>query len=728
MDEEIKTGSPLRSGGRREFFKRTLALSVFSKVWWSGDVQGSIPSANISRGPYLQSLGTTTVIIRWRSTVATTSEVALGTNPQALVTQPIPAGTRTEHQIVVTGLVAGTQYHYQCGGVDAGGTRRMAGGADFVFRTAPVPGAGTSGRFWILGDCGSHPSVPWGFPESVQTSALFLSQSLATGKAVDGILLLGDNAYNIGSDSEYQAAVFSKYASLLRRSPAWSTFGNHDAYTLPYPFTGDAPYDTIFSFPKNGECGGVPSGSGRYYSFDHGGIHFICLDNNTLGYYDKKPGEGGMIDWLISDLKACTADWIIAFFHHPPYSKGTHDSDTQWNLVRSRDFIVPLLERYGVDLVLCGHSHQYQRSCLIDGHYGNSSSYNPSTMRKGSGNGSETGAIDTAGNFVPDEALAGGSYQKPAATGRGGAVYAVIGSSGKVDAWPGGATNVVNPTPHPVHVVNLRVIGGLVIEVTDNKLRGEYRDANGLVRDEFNVLKGSHYRLAGIHPHFTSPTQPGAAVRLERTGALSLADQVVLRLQAIQGATGLPSTLTVNFNAGERVKSVPLSGLANGDVFQISIEAVQRRIEPDVALRRAYQFTPTTETLRMGPTPAATWYASHFGQLPPNPQVWDSEPDADGVPLIMKYALGLKPGEKAGESLKTLHESAGNMVISFVMPPGRTDVSYKLEESDDLVTWIPSAALPVASGPEVDAGTPHEFRVPKTGSESFYRLSVSLIP
>lgn len=728
MKREPANPSPLRSGGRRELFKRSLALAVFSKVWWKGEAVGSVPSASITRGPYLQAAGADTITICWRSAMPTTSEVRIRLPGGEWGPIQGPAGTRTDHLVRLPGLAPATRYLFSCGGMDAGGTRRVAEGPDFTFSTAPAAGTKGSGRFWVLGDCGSHPSVPWGFPESTQTTARFLSDSLAAGRSIDGVLLLGDNAYNIGSDSEYQAAVFTKYAALLRRSPVWSTFGNHEAYTLPYPFTGNAPYDSIFAFPLAGECGGVPSGSGRYYSFDHGNIHFICLDNNTLGYYDKQPGQGGMIDWLIADLKACSADWIVAFFHHPPYSKGTHDSDTQWNLVRSRDHIVPLLERYGVDLVLCGHSHQYQRSFLLDGHYGNSNTFNAATMRKCGGNGSETGAITGAGSFAADPALAQGAYRKRAATGRGGAVYAVVGSSGKVDAWPGGATTVVNPTPHPVHVVNLRVIGGLVLEIEGNKLHAEYRDSTGALRDEFNIIKGSHYRLGGMRPAFSPAGQPGAAMLVHRTGATDFSDTMGLLVQPIAGSPAVPPRVEVAFAAGQTESLVSIPGLAQGDAVEISIERLRRKLEPDCAERDAYRFQPGLETIRMGATPAATWFASHFGQPPPNPEVWETRPDGDGYSLLMKYALGLSPGQPADPDLIAWQPDGDDMVMSFLVPPGRTDVAYRIEESADARQWTNLAIPRVATGPVTPLGAPGEFRLARGPGKCFYRLAVSLIP
>lgn len=69
-----------------------------------------------------------------------------------------------------------------------------------------------------------------------------------------------------------------------------------------------------------------------------------------------------MARWLVRDLEATQAHWIVGFWHHPPYSKGSHDCDRDIEMVEMREWIMPILENGGVDLVLSGHSHLYERS------------------------------------------------------------------------------------------------------------------------------------------------------------------------------------------------------------------------------------------------------------------------------------------------------------------------------------------------------------------------------
>ena len=76
-----------------------------------------------------------------------------------------------------------------------------------------------------------------------------------------------------------------------------------------------------------------------------------------------------MAQWLKADLEKTKAEWLIAYFHHPPYTKGSHDSDKEEQLIEMREHIMPILESGGVDIVFTGHSHIYERSMLIDGAY-----------------------------------------------------------------------------------------------------------------------------------------------------------------------------------------------------------------------------------------------------------------------------------------------------------------------------------------------------------------------
>ena len=404
----------------------------------------------LTRGPYLQ-LGTpTSTVIRWRTSAPASSRVLYGPTFDTLGSSVSDATLRTNHEVMLTGLTPDTPYCYAVGTT----TTTLAGGdPSYCFTTAPSVGTPDGTRIWVLGDSGTADANARAVRDAfygwmgTQTPNLFL--------------MLGDNAYETGTDAQFQAAVFDMYPETLRRAVLWPTLGNHDGATADSA-TGTGPYYDIFTLPKSAQAGGVASGTEAYYSFDHGMIHFVSLES----FETNRAANGAMLTWLQQDLASTNQPWLIVFFHHPPYTKGSHDSDVDVESTEMRQNALPILEDAGVDLVLTGHSHSYERSYLIDGHYGTSSTFTQA-MKIDSGNGRELGD---------------GAYQKPGGLApHGGAVYAVAGSSGKIS---GGTLN------HPAMVVSLNSLGSMVLDVFDGRLDAVFLDASGVARDTFTILKG----------------------------------------------------------------------------------------------------------------------------------------------------------------------------------------------------------------------------------------------
>ncbi len=408
-------------------------------------------AAELVRGPYLQVGRPSGVTVRWRTDVATDSRVQWGTSWTTLDQSLEANGPKTEHELTLDGLVAGTTYYYSVGST----TETLAGGdADHRFRTSPLPGSTGPTRVWIIGDSGQ----PGPNAQAVRDAYLAYPGADDT----DVWLMLGDNAYNNGTDAEYQAGLFDMFPTILRHTVLWPTRGNHDVL-----FGGqNNDYYDFFTLPQGGEAGGLPSGSEAYWSFDYANIHFVCLDSEG----SDRSVAGDMLTWLELDLAANAKTWIIAFFHHPVYSKGSHDSDNPADsggrMRDMRENALPILEEGGVDLVLGGHSHSYERSMLIDGHYGLSTTFAPSMIVDG-GDG---------------DVLGDGAYTKPGATPapHEGAVYAVAGSGSKT----GGG-----PLNHPVMVTSLNVYGSMVLDVSATTLDAIFLRSTGGVLDRFRIEK-----------------------------------------------------------------------------------------------------------------------------------------------------------------------------------------------------------------------------------------------
>ncbi len=442
-----------RCGGRRLPARVRRAVRLLGAVLvllpaWVAEAQ------TLVRGPYLQSGTASSVIVKWRTDEATDSVVRYGPDPDSLTLSATNSTSTTEHAVQLTGLSADAKYFYSVGYSVGTSSVTLAGGDDDHFVvTAPDPGTAKPTRIWVIGDSGTAN----GNARAVRDAFLKFTGS----HDPDLWIMLGDNAYQDGTDTEYQAAVFETYPQVLRKIVLWPTLGNHDGHEADSA-TQSGPYYDIFSLPRNGEAGGVASGTEAYYSFDYGNLHFICLDSDET----DRSADGAMMTWLAADLAANDREWIIVFWHHAPYSKGNYDSDELGRSIALRQNAVPLLERYGVDLVLTGHSHSYERSYLIDGHYGLSGTFTDA-MKKNPGDGSATGD---------------GAYQKPAAIGapRAGAVYVVAGTAGYVR--PG-------PFNHPAMAVSIETLGSMVLDVNGSRLDAIFLDSTGNIRDDFTILK-----------------------------------------------------------------------------------------------------------------------------------------------------------------------------------------------------------------------------------------------
>lgn len=402
----------------------------------------------VIRGPYLQMAGHNRMTIRWRTNKAVDSRVIFGLSRDHLINSVNGDALVVDHEITLKDLKPLTRYYYSVGSVDY----VLFGDSETYFETSPKPGERVSTRIWVIGDSGTADK---------HAQSVYQAYAQKTGDSyTDQWIMLGDNAYNNGTDEDYQDAVFEIYPSLLKQTPLWSTLGNHDGYSASSAKQSGVYYD-IFSFPKRGEFGGVASGTEAYYSYTYGNIHFIVLDS-----YDSNRLSGGdMLKWLEADLQSVTSDWVIAYWHHPPYSKGSHDSDVDAQLIQMRQNTLPILDRYEVDLVFSGHSHSYERSMLISGHYGASSTFNHTkhVVDQGRGAGSD------------------GPYQKLNKGISRGTIYTVAGSSGKVSRR--------GRLDHPVMSQVSRTLGSVILTIDGLTLNSAFIDAKGLIVDSFTINK-----------------------------------------------------------------------------------------------------------------------------------------------------------------------------------------------------------------------------------------------
>ncbi len=425
----------------------------------------------VVRGPYLQMGTPSSMIVRWRTDGFTDTKLSYGSAVDEL-TETIENETlTTEHEVLISGLDSNTKYFYEIGN----SAMTFAGNdSDHFFKTSPPKGANEPIRIWVIGDSGRCAVDNQGCTDVDAVMEEYLAwASENNGAQADVILMLGDNAYNDGTDTEHTRGLFEPLAKVLRNHVLWPSPGNHEFGASDSP-TQSGPYYDAFTLPKAAEAGGLASGTEAYYSFDYGNVHFVALDshdtdrtapqNPTTNICPDDGGGGAMYSWLCEDLAATTQDWIFTYWHHPPYSKGSHDSDAESQLVEMRERFSPVIEYFGSDLNLTGHSHSYERSVLMDGHYGLSSTYDPEVHAKDSDNGNPADGND---------------YQKNEGSNQG-MVYSVVGSS---------SFNQGGLTEHPIMAYWVNIEGSMIIDVNGNQLDGSFVDFEGVVHDQFRIVK-----------------------------------------------------------------------------------------------------------------------------------------------------------------------------------------------------------------------------------------------
>ena len=435
-------------------------------------------ATSIIRGPYLQSATPTSMVVRWRTDNTEASIVRYGLSRTELTTTVKAEGITTEHFVYLGKLKPNTRYFYTMGAepvakvtdtaTKAAAAKPAAEAEDAPskapissFVTPPEPGIAQSTRVWVLGDPGTK--------NDTQRAVRDQYYKFTGKRATDLWLLLGDNAYPDGTDTDYQKAIFEMYPETLRTAPVWSCLGNHDGKSAN-SITQSGVYYNTFTFPTRGEAGGVASGTEAYYSFDYANTHFISLDSHD----SDRSADGAMMTWLKADLAATKRDWIVAFFHHPTYTKGTHDSDkdsdSTGRMNDMRQTFLPVLEAGGVDLILTGHSHVYERSFLLDGHYGKSTTFSAATMVK------QKGEVRADGVVV---------YRKPRArTAHFGDINVVTGSAGH-------AASKSKPPKldHPAFYIALNEAGSSVLDIDGLNLTLTFLNEKGEQRDRFTIIK-----------------------------------------------------------------------------------------------------------------------------------------------------------------------------------------------------------------------------------------------
>lgn len=202
-------------------------------------------------------------------------------------------------------------------------------------------------RFAVIGDSGTG-----------ELPQFEVGRQMAAWRAVfpfDFVLMLGDNIYGHQTSADFKRKFEEPYKALLDGGVKfYASLGNHDD-----------PNQRLYK-PFN-------MGGQRYYSFKAGNASFFALDSNYM--------DAPQLQWITTQLKQSTSAWNICFFHHPLYTNARyHGADTD---LRTR--IESLFVKTGVNVVLAGHQHVYERLKPQNGIYyfvlGNAGELRPHDLR-----------------------------------------------------------------------------------------------------------------------------------------------------------------------------------------------------------------------------------------------------------------------------------------------------------------------------------------------------------
>lgn len=415
-------------------------------------------SAQVTHQPYLQIPTPNSMVIRWQTDTGVVGKLFYGSNVSSF-TENIKESEdkKINHEVKLTDLKSNTKYYYSVD-VPSRGTE------DQYIITPPDKGTSIPVRIWVISDFGQTNSAQ--NERRLETVAQWKSFNNNSYRA-SFVLSLGDQTED---DAPYQIQhyYFNQLEKVLKNSPLYTVIGNHDYHDSANN------YLKTFTLPAEAEAGGVASHTEKYYSFDYSTIHVVVLCTEI---YDDL-GYKAQVEWLKKDLDKNKQKWVIACMHQPFHSGGYHPTDENESAQKRREDWLTVLEDHGVDLVLSGHNHVYERSYLVDNLIGKSTTItNSNKINTGLGRSD-----------------IGGPYKKPLGNQpHKGTIF--------ISCTAGGVANSAKyyPTPfsiYPVVFAGSDYEGSLVIDVNNNQmdvkfLCDEKNEKGSHIWDYFTIIKAN---------------------------------------------------------------------------------------------------------------------------------------------------------------------------------------------------------------------------------------------
>lgn len=269
-------------------------------------------------------------------------------SPEGLIA---PQGDDRLHEAYLCGLDPATTYYYRVGGGPAG---KEVWSDVYSFTTTPKD-PNTEVTFGISGDSRGQDNEAW------RLIQMRMMKAGVTAEIFSGDMI--NFATDQGEWHKWLDLAWKDSAgnlSALGQILMLPTHGNHENHTVHFYSAVILPQDPKYSkYPE------------LFYSVDIGPVHVVVVDDFWVTSPTGDPEYAPMLQaWLEKDLAAANANranvpWIVVSHHHGEFSSSAHGTDS--DVLKGREFFVPIWDKYHVDFAALGHDHNYERSKPVSG-------------------------------------------------------------------------------------------------------------------------------------------------------------------------------------------------------------------------------------------------------------------------------------------------------------------------------------------------------------------------
>ncbi len=297
--------------------------------------------------------------ISWRTVYSDTNSIG-----QIIPLTPSPALEDSAKQI------SGSYKAWEIGDNKAMGHKVIFENLQANSKYAYRVGNGTQWSEWFQFTTSSNKIEPFSFlyfgdvqNDIKSKGSRILRQAYSNFPDVDFMLFAGDLVSR--STEEYWREFFYAGGWIFGMMPSIPTPGNHEYNKTDSVRTFSNHWNQIYTMPNNGPS---PNLDNRVYYLDYQGVRFISVDSPAMGYTEETSDL--ILNWLEETLQSNPNKWTIVFTHFPVYSCSMGRNNENY-----RTKIQPVLEKYGVDLVLQGHDHSYCRGQNLENKMTESTNY-----------------------------------------------------------------------------------------------------------------------------------------------------------------------------------------------------------------------------------------------------------------------------------------------------------------------------------------------------------------